>query len=168
MDLIIDGVEVTFISATELKQTYSPVNNGVILRMADGSAVKQTPSWGKLKTEITGSGWLPEGLSGVDFSSSVVVDCVAYRSITSSSNAIAISDTVRADTDPTGEAYVNGQWQSVGSSWAAGTLTIDVTSGATLYQAKWFPRLTLYCDEPETETNLSDAEYSWKIYGEEA
>jgi hypothetical protein len=168
VNLIIDGVEITLRSAIELKQTYSPVEPGVVLRKADGSAIKQVPSWSKLKTEISGSGWLPEGLSGVDFSDSVVVDCVGQRSITSDSNAIAISDTVRPDVDPWGIAFVNGHWVDVGSSWAGGTLTIDVISAATLYQARWFPRLTLLCSEPATETDHNNATYGWTLTGEEA
>lgn len=167
MNLIIAGVEITFLSSSDLKQSLSPVDNGTLLRMADGTAIKQVPAWGKLKTQISGSGFLPEGLSGIDFDSAVAVDCIANRSITSASNAIAISDTVRADTDPIGLAYVGNQWEDVGSSWAGGVLTIDVTAGATLYQARWMPRLTMFCDEPETETDRAGAVFSWSISGEE-
>ncbi|MCP3849776.1 MAG: hypothetical protein GY694_06000 [Gammaproteobacteria bacterium] len=167
MNLIIDGIEVTFRSSLELKQTYSPVNNGTLLRMADGTAIKQTPAWGKLRTEITSSGWLPDGLSDVDFNDSVIVDCVANRSITSDSNAIAIPGTPRPDLDPWGVALVNDKWVDVGSSFAGGTLTIDVTAGATKYQARWMPRLTLFCNGIETETDNSEAVYSWTLSGEE-
>jgi len=167
VNLIIDSVEITFHSSLDLKQTLKPVNNGTLLRMADGTAVKQTPAWGKLKTEISASGWLPDGLSAVDFNNSVVIDCIASRSITSAINAIAIPGTVRSDTDPVGVAFVGHQWVDVGSSFAGGTLTIDVTAGATLYLARWFPRLTLFCDQEETETDRSSANYTWSLSGEE-
>lgn len=167
MNLIIDGIEVTFRSTTDLKQTYSPVNNGVLLRMANGDGIKQTPSWGKLKTEISSSGLLPDGLSGVDFDSTVIVDCIANRSITSTSNAIAILGTVRPDIDPWGVAFVNGKWVNVGSSFLAGTLTIDITAGATKYQASWMPRLTLLCNGIENETDNSGGVFGWSLYGEE-
>ena len=167
MNLIIDGIEVTFRSTTALKQTCSPVNNGVLLRMADGTAIKQTPAWGKLKTQISASGWLPDGLSGVDFDSPVVVDCIANRSITSASNIIAIPGTVRPDSDPWSVALVNDKWVNVGSSFAAGTLTIDVTSGATKYQANWMPSLTLLCNGIENETDNSGGLFGWSLSGEE-
>ena len=167
MNLIIDGIEVSFRSSLDLKQTYAPINNGTLLRMADGTAIKQTPAWGKLKTEISASGWLPDGLSGVDFDDSVVVDCVANRSIASATNAIAIPGTVRPDLNPWGLALVNGQWVDVGSTFATGTLTIDVTAGATQYQARWMPRLTLFCNGIETETDNTQAVYGWTLYGEE-
>ncbi len=169
MNLIIDGIEITFRSTTELKQTYSPVNNGTLLRMADGTGLKQYPAWGKLKTQITASGWLPDGLSGVDFNSSVIVDCVANRSITSDSNIITIPGTARPDLDPWGVALVNGAWvMNVGSSYAGDTLTIDITANATKYQARWMPRLVLYCNGIETETDNTEAVYGWSLSGEEA
>ena len=166
MNLIIDGLEISDLSALGIKQTFAPVNNGSLLRMADGTAVKQKV-WGKLKTTISAMGWIPDGLSGINFDNSVTVDCIAQRSIVSSSNAIAIPGTVRPDADPWGIALVNGQWQDVGSTFASGTLTIDVTAGATQYQARWMPRLTLYCNEPETETDSEGNVFNWSITGEE-
>ncbi len=166
MNLIIGGVEVTFLSAYDVNQKLSPVTNGTLLRMADGSAVKQR-TWSKTRTTISASGLIPEGLQGVDFDNPIIIDCIAERSITSASNIIAIADTVRTDKDPIGMAYVNGTWENVVSTWVIGTLTIDVTAGATLYQARWMPRLTMYFDEPEPTTDISNATFSWSLDGEE-
>lgn len=166
MNLIIDGLEISDLSALGIKQTFEPVNNGSLLRMADGTAVKQKV-WSKLKTTISAVGWIPDGLSGINFGNAVTVDCIAQQSITSSSNIISIPGTVRPDIDPWGIAKVNGQWQDVGSTYASGMLTIDVTAGATLYQARWMPRLTLFCNEPETETDTEGNIFNWSITGEE-
>ena len=166
MNLIIDGIEITTLSSLNLKQTYSQVSNGTLLRMMDGTGVKQK-AWGKVETTIAGNGWIPDGMTGIDFDNEVVVDCIANRSITSTNNVIAIPGSVRADVEPWAIAFVDGDWVSVGSSFVGGTLTVDVTPGATIYQARWMPSMIMFFDEPETETDRQDNVFSWSLSGQE-
>lgn len=167
MNLIIDSITISTLSALGINQTYSQVNNGVLLRMMDGSAIKQK-SWGKEKTVISSNGWIPAGISGINFDNAIIVDCIAQKAIVSASNIITIPGTSRPDLDPWGIALVNDAWVDVGSSFAAGVLTIDVTSGATQYQARWMPRYTMFFDEPETETDSQGNVFNWSLSGQES
>ena len=55
-----------------------PIGGEMTLRTIGGSAIKQI-TWQKWRTTITGGGWLPFGLSSLDYSAQMAVACIAAR-----------------------------------------------------------------------------------------
>lgn len=88
--LIIAGVEIA-LQTFPTAQAYSRVDGGsATLRMLDGAGLKQT-QWAKLATSISGDGWAPAALAGVDWSQAVEISCIAPRAIHSATvNALSL------------------------------------------------------------------------------
>ena len=68
------------LAALELQQTYEPIGGEMTLRTIGGSAIKQI-TWQKWRTTITGGGWLPFGLSSLDYSAQMAVACIVPRGV---------------------------------------------------------------------------------------
>ena len=67
------GVSVPIECFSTFSQTYEPLQASNILRMSDGSAVKQTAWTDKLKINTTGTGWAPVGLTGLNFENALLL-----------------------------------------------------------------------------------------------
>ena len=115
--------------------------------MGDGGIEKQTLAGtiGKLKTTISGSGTIPVGLQGVTFTGPLVLKCHQHRAITSASRIITLPPTRRSDAGsvPYGRAYVGHEWVATGIGIVGDTATLVEVTGATQYQAVYFPEITV-------------------------
>ena len=86
-DIIIGGLRIAFDSAYGLTQTYEEIGGSIVHRMLDGSAVKQQ-HWSKLRTVIEGRGRIPPGLESLDYTASIVIDCMAPIALAHASNNV--------------------------------------------------------------------------------
>ena len=75
------GISVPIEANIEFDQDYEPLTAETWppIRMMDGTGVKQVAWSGKLKTKLTGSGWMQSGLDGLDYSAPMLLKC-AIRS----------------------------------------------------------------------------------------
>lgn len=171
--LIIDGVTVPLYASTEISQRYAPLEASSITRMASGTARKQTlAGWvGKVTTEIFGNGLIPSmlGEDAIDYSVPLTVSCIAHRSIVSASSSIAISSKRRTDAGnvPYGRALVGDRWVNTPCSMVGDVATLTPVSGATQYQAVWFPELTMFLTPPREGHPQHGPNFDWIITGEE-
>lgn len=165
--LIIGGIEIPINASYQLEQNYVPVQGVSRQRMMDGSLKQQTAWNNKLKTSISGGGVMPAGLQSLDYTGLIVIQCVAERAVSSSGNVISVPSNRRADYGVEGRALLNGQWQSTPVSLSVDTATLTVVTGATQYQAIYWPEISCFCDPPSENRGARTADYSWSIEAEE-
>ncbi len=167
-DIIIGGLRIGLDAAYGLTQDYETISGSSVLRMLDGTGIKQT-HWQKLRTRISGRGRYPPGLDGLDYSVPMQIACAAPRAITSASNVITIPSTRRTDWTPAGYAIVRGRVVRVSVSVAGNTATVALTAGADAYQVIYWPILTVLASPPQITFDARSPDQSiWAIEAEEA
>lgn len=164
----IGGVVIELPQAMQMTQSFEPFGGVATHRMMSGTGVRQT-NWTKLKTNINCEGFIPPGLAAVDWTQPVTVKCGTTRSITSTSNAIAIPAGRRSDTgyEPTAKALVDGNWVATPCNVAGNTATCTVVGGATAYMVEYYPQLNLFLEPPQQTYDRTNGRWSWTVSGEE-
>ena len=165
------GVSIPYEAGFGINQTYDTLQASTWppIRMSDGSAKVQT-AWGnKLKTTITGKGWLPAAWSGLDYSQPMLLKCAGGRAIGSQSNAISIPSARRSEPfyEPSGYAVVNGKQIDSPVSMVGDTATVTTVANATAYGVIYYPQITVYAKPVESQTDLGGSTYGWIIEAEE-
>lgn len=151
-----------------LDQSYEEFGGVATHRMMSGAGVRQR-NWVKLRTSISCEGMVPPGLHGIDWTQPQVLKCGVPRSVSSSTNAIAVPAARRSDTGytPTGKALVNGFWVPAAVGVAGNIVTVATTSGAVAYLIEYYPQFTALLDPPKNSFSRTDSKYRWDISGEE-
>lgn len=143
MSLKIGSVIVPFISGFDVRQTYDELSAKTTLRTKSGSAVLQS-RWQKLKSTITGSGWLPAAIDGIDKTVMLAVHCVAPLAQYGATTSITLPRTFRTDGDytPQAAAIVGTEMVETTISISGQVCTLGAVSGATQYQVVYYPVIT--------------------------
>lgn len=168
--IVIGGVSIPDLAALELQQTYEPIGGEMTLRTIGGSAIKQI-TWQKWRTTITGGGWLPFGLSSLDYSAQMAVACIVPRGVVCSGLSATLPAARRSDTGyvPWGVALMADQTTQITAATMAGNVaTLDAVAGAIGYQAMYYPLLQCYVSRPKEQGVRETASYGWSIVAEEA
>lgn len=143
--LIINGIELPFASH-EITQTFERFGgfSAQPRRFASGGALTQH-RWERVRTTISGTGWVPPGLAAVDWVAPVTIAWVAHRSIQSASRVIALPAARRTDAAPYGFGVTAGGLLVPTSveSLAGNTLTLADVAGAAAYVACYWPLLSM-------------------------
>ena len=165
--LIIGGIPIPRHAGIE-SQSYEPISGSTLLRMANGAGKKRT-HWNKLKTTISGNGWLPLGLGSLDFTEPLELACIQPRGMSSpTSQVFALPTNRRRDVEPWGFGLVGGRWYSLPVDLQGDTATLGRIEGGELYHVNWLPLLTVYMQDPASQLDPTLGEYSWTIEAEEA
>jgi hypothetical protein len=165
-NIIIGGIEIGFSASHEISQTYEPVGGRSTRRLLNGAALLQH-HWAKLNTTIQGSGRLPEGLAGLDYTAPIEIKCLAPRSIFAAGTSITLPASRRTDRAPVGYAIVNGNLVRTAISIATNTATLTAVSGASGYLVAYYPILTVYAAPPRTTFDGRGPIGGWELIGEE-
>lgn len=165
--LVIGGIEIPIRASHQLAQNYTPIQAVSRVRMMDGGLTQQSAWRGKLLTEIQGDGLIPSGLQLIDWSVPVTIKCIAERAVTSSSNVIDVHPNRRSDYGVVGRALVGTQLVDTPVSMSGNTATLTTVSGATAYQAYYWPEIECYSDGPEETRGARTADYGWSLIAEE-
>ena len=170
------GVVVPIESALDFSQTYEPLGGVARLRMMSGALVQQV-GWRKLRTTLSGAGWWPSGLEGLDYDSALTLLCAAPRAILSASNVIALPAARRTDAGfaPIGHAVVPGASVGVSGgdlvptavSIADNLATLTPVTGAIGYQITYWPQITVFVTSRATQADLPGAAHRWSLTAEE-
>lgn len=167
------GIQIPVECFSDFNQNYEELLGGAssLLRMSDGSLVKQT-AWNgnkKLKVVTSGSGWAPLGLGGLNFASSLLLKCANPLAITDASNVILLPPDRRTDTDyiPIGFAVVNEQLIETPLVLSVDTATLDVVANATAYRVHYWPEITVFVKEPPEDWSKSGNSHGWSFEAEE-
>ncbi len=73
--LIIAGIELPQRARLDLSQTFEPLGGRSSRRMASGALFRMS-HWQRWRTTISGSGWVPPQLLGIDYDQPYTVQCV--------------------------------------------------------------------------------------------
>jgi hypothetical protein len=166
-NVIIGGVEVSFDASHELSQTYEPLSARSVLRMSNGAAHLQTLWTGKLRSTLTGAGRLPDGLSALDYSAPIEIDCLAPRSIWTSSTSLVLPAARRSDFAPIGWAVKNGNMIRTGVNLSGDVLTFSQVPGSSGYVAGYYPKIQCYATEPVIRFDGRSPMSYWVLTAEE-
>lgn len=166
-----DGVNLVQLSVyegLESSQTYESIGGNTLHRMLDGTGVKQT-NWAKIKTTLSGSGGLPLGFSGLDYSDLLTLKCGAYRSISSASNVIVIPANRRVDVgyEPTAKKRIDGFYIDAVVNMAGNTGTVVLDAQATAYMVLYYPQIQVFMNDPSESLDIRSNSTGWSITAEE-
>lgn len=166
--LIVDGVTVPVWATTDFDQQINPIEAVYQSRKKNGGLVQRTLYTGKYSTSISGGGLAPAGLDDINTGSSITIHCVEPLSISSASNVINIPSNRRADvgSEPQGYAEVNGALVSTPVAMNGDQATLTIVSGATGYQVRWYPILTVIA-KPLRKTLARGSGHRWVLEAEE-
>lgn len=161
-------VDISFSEAQSYSQNYEIISGSSIFRTLDGTGVKQQ-NWTKLKTTITGSGALPAGLSGLDFSLPITLKCGAARKVASTSNVIAIPANRRTELTnlPFAFKYIDGIPYRTTLVFAGNVATIPVDGLAQGYSVSYYPEIEVIMNDPTESVELIGDQFQWSLAAEE-
>lgn len=147
--------------------TEEPIGGETLLRMSDGAAVKMT-HWQRMAGSISGQGWMPPGLDGLDYSAPLELRSTLVNNMVGAGLVYALTGTPRPDQLPWARALVGDQWLSTACSTVDGVVTVTAMAGAALYQVSWMPIYSVYAARPPKSQDSGTASHSWSIAWEEA
>lgn len=167
--LKIAGVEIP-LEAFPVSQSYSRVDGGSTLQRMRNGAGRQQTHWQKIATRISGNGWAPPALAGVDWSAAVEIACIEPRAIWSATNSATLPAARRSDLadNVLARAIVGGRLVETPVNLVGDVATATVVSGASSYQFHYYPKLSCISRGPEENLDAQAAAYSWTLTAEEA
>lgn len=170
ISLKIGAIAIPLRAGLDIEQSYELIGGATTLRTLDGTGIRQE-TWKKLRTTISGSGWLPAGISALDTSSAQLVACITPQAI--------VADAARQATLPAARRADAGHqpWAVAllpGGAIASTTLAIvgNVATAAAVadaegYLIQYFPQITALVDRPVESGSRGEASYRWEISAEE-
>lgn len=161
INLKLGGVEIPIESLTDITENISPLSAETVLRMSDGTGVKQTAWSNKYIIDISGSGYTPLVLNGLDYAASMTLECTTPLSVHGALNIVTLPSARRSDVDVVCFAVVNGRAVRTGKSISVNTCTIDTVSGAVGYFANYWPTFTVFASRPKESQGRGGR--SWSI-----
>lgn len=166
--LIIGGVSLPS-EAWYTAQEYGVLEAGrTVHRMLNGAAVVQT-HFRKLTTRISGEGWAPPALDGVDWTQAVEISCIAPRMQNSATTAATLPAARRTDVAPLARAIVGGQLVDTPLASLVGNVAAaTAVAGATAYQFLYWPKLDFVSAGPVVALDAERGSYTWSLDAEEA
>jgi hypothetical protein len=167
---ILGGLSLPFEAHLELGQTYENEEKSTLIRRADGSAGKVTAWAGKLKTRLTGSGWVPPGFDLLDYDNSLEMACIAARSVIGLERVITIPAARRSDAgfEPYARANVAGGLVDATITGTAGNvITIAPVAAAQFYAVFYYPKINVFASLPSLRHDAINDKYSWDFEARE-
>ena len=162
------GVEIVLHAGTP-SQDDAPVAAEAIVRMGNGSGVKLT-HFRKSGGVISGRGWMPPGLDGLDYSQPLELRLTKQESMTQSvPTGFLLTSTPRDDFAPWAQALVGRDWVRTPVALAGRAATVTPVLGATQYSVQWMPKFLVFAQRPVTQMDPGDPlrPHSWSIPWEE-
>lgn len=136
------------------------------LRLSGGRLVTQR-HWERMAGTISGAGFTPPGLDGLDFAAHHELRSTKPRAVQSSGTVFTLPADPRPDKAPWCWAYFpNGEWVATACVTAGRDVTATPVPGAVTYQVWFLPAYRVKCSRP-TE-GRSGANYNWSLNWEEA
>ena len=139
--LIIAGIELPLRAILDFSQTYEPIGGNSSRRMANGALFKMS-QWARWRTTISGGGWVPPQLLGIDYTQPYTLECAAPL-------ALAVGEDLPAN------------WSQRAAPWGEVTFTDDDGVSVRLF----YPILTVMSDPPRLIAG--DSGPSWELVCEE-
>ncbi|WP_278445247.1 hypothetical protein [Stutzerimonas kunmingensis] len=143
-----------------------PIGGETSMRMSDGALVSMT-HWERVSGTISGNGWMPPGLHGLDYSQPLELRSTKVQSVTGTGLTHTLRGTLRPDVAPWAQALVGDDWVNTACSVTDGVATVTAVVGATLYRVCWMPIYSVKARRPSETQDSGTASHSWSITWEE-
>lgn len=146
-----------------------PIGGVNSLRLSGGQLVVQR-HWRRMSGSISGSGFAPPGLDGLDFTLTHELRSTKTRTVQSSGTTVELPADPRPDKAPWAFALIPGSKEAVPTACSAAGRTVTVTpvAGAAAYQVWFMPSYTVWTPGPNESQDSSGATFGWTINWEEA
>lgn len=160
--IMTDGVlthQMTFYEALKYTQDIEPLGGYELLRMMDGSGLKQT-NWVKRRVTLSGQGGIPMGMHDLDWAKPITLHCGATVAMVRNTNSFTLPNhRVDEGYEPKVLKYLPSQ----------GIWVPESANGvASKYMCQYYPIIQCFFDPPsESQTFDSDSNVSWTMVGEE-
>ena len=167
--LEIGSIVVATRAVLEFNQVYADTLAVDFRRTADGTGHIRSTGTGKLTTQISGRGWMPAGLAGIDVTETHVIKCAMPRDYSSATTTVSIPSARRSDAGHTPYAYAVVDGDEVATEITDITddvATCTAVAGASHYTVYIFPEITAHITRLEHRGQAS-AVYSWALDAEE-
>lgn len=127
----------------DIRQSYDMLQARYARRAMNGN-LRVQQRWQKLQSSISGSGWLPDGLDGINLALFYDVSCIQPLSADAAGNIIAVPRVFRSDAPyaPQGIAIVNDEPVPTTLALVGNVATLDTVAGASRYQVLYYPIIT--------------------------
>lgn len=171
MLLKIGTIAIPLEANSSFSQTYKWLIPRQTYRMMDNSLkVQQLYAARKLTTSISGSGWIPEGLSSIENETTPIsIECVSPLGLVSVSNIITLPTDFRTDAGIYGYAVVSEMTvQTAVSDITDGVVTLATVSGADHYSLNYIPKFDADISDLIMNHNVDNtSNYSWSLVAEQ-
>ncbi len=162
------GYSVPIKAGLEFSQSYETLSGTAIHRMQSGRALKQT-HFKKLKTVLSGKGWVPTGIDHLDYSKPLLLRCAIPLSIPCLACQLILPRASRTDASytPIGFALIGGKLLETNLSIQGNIVNLESVNDAQSYQVHYFPELLVYAEPPQIHGDVTGAEFTWSLTCEE-
>lgn len=147
-------------------QSDTPLLGEAVVRLSGGEGVKMT-HWGKAAGTVSGSGWMPPGLDGLDYSQPLVLMLTSQECIVGDGQTHTLTSLPRPDKAPWAFGLVGSQWVSTSCSMLGSVATADLVVGATKYMIQWMPIYNVFASKPPKTQSSGQGSFGWTIAWEE-
>lgn len=163
--LMLGGIPLQ-LHAGSVELSEQPIGGETNIRLSRGKLVTLR-HWEKMSGTISGAGFTPPGLDGLDFAAHHELRSTKPRAVQSAGTSLTLPADPRPDKSPWAFAYFpNGDWVATPCSVVGRAATVTPVAGATSYQVWFLPRYVVKCARP-TE-GRAGANYNWSLSWEEA
>jgi len=164
----VSSVPLSFYEALNYSQSYENIGGHSSIRTLNGTGLKQR-NWAKIRTTVSGNGGVPLGMSGLDFSDTLILKCGAPRHIKAASNVIVIPAARRTDAPyiPFGYKVVDGYTLATTLVLAGNTATVTADAQATAYGVAYFPEIEVLMNNPSEGFDVTGNDSSWSFTAEQ-
>lgn len=163
--IMLGGVAIVLHAGAPVESEES-IGGDSVQRMSDGTGVIQT-YWSKMAGSISGQGWMPPGLDGLDFSQPLELRTTQVNSMQGAGLVFALPSAPRPDQAPWAHALIGDQWKSTPCSTVDGVVTVTAVTGAEAYRVSWMPVYIVKARRPPKTQDSSSASHSWSIAWEQ-
>jgi hypothetical protein len=147
-------------------QSDTPLLGETVIRLSGGEGVKMT-HWGKAAGAITGQGWMPPGLDGLDYSQPLELRLTSQECIVGEGQLYTLTSQPRPDSEPRAFALVGADWAETSCDVFDGTAQVGLVVGATRYMVQWMPVYRVFASKPPKSQSSAQSTFGWTINWEE-
>ena len=140
-----------------------PIGGESSARLSGGNLVSMT-HWERMSGTISGSGWMPPGLDGLDYSQPLELRLTSPETMSGVGASFLLHCDPRPDQAPWAYAEVAGRQVRTPCVALGRAVTVTAVAGAERYIVQWMPKYWVFAKKPPRERSRS---YAWSILWEE-
>lgn len=165
--VMLGGVSIVPHAGT-VSQSITPLGGPEIVRLSSGAGVPMT-HWQKSAIALSGSGFMPPGLDGIDYTQALELRCTKHLSIVSTGTSFVLAGTPRPDFSPWALALVGQQWVETDLVLDGADVMVIPIPGASAYQVCWMPMFIVSAKRPQGDMDPANnvTPHGWQITCEE-